>query len=412
MKWLKTESGQARPDTAVYICRHCGSAIEEHKKEFMLANGIWIPQAPGAGMGKRAGFWLNKLYSPLGWKGWPSLVEEWEEVQVEKKKGNSAPLKKFLNSSLAETWEETGSGGDAKALAARAEDYPLGIVPRGGLMLTMGVDTQPDRLEARVWAFGRGEESWLVQRHIIYGDPNLDENTEGSPWTRLTEIRATPVVHASGAQMLIEATCIDTGGHNTHAVYAYCRNHERANVLAVKGASSYGKAVLGKPSLIDVSWRGKTQARSLKLWPIGTDTAKHLLYGRMRVTQVGPGYIHTPKGLELTDEYEQMTAARLMPVVVQGRASMRWITPHGHREEGSDCMIYAYAGACHLGIQTYREPGWQRREAKFAPREPDLFNRTDSTEPEIKPITVQQQPAAPRQNLQQRPRLQSPPRIW
>ena len=395
LKWLKTESGQARPDTAVYICRHCGSAIEEHKKEFMLANGIWIPQAPGAGMGKRAGFWLNKLYSPLGWKGWPSLVEEWEEVQVEKKKGNSAPLKKFLNSSLAETWEETGSGGDAKALAARAEEYPLGIVPRGGLMLSMGVDTQPDRLEARVWAFGRGEESWLVARHVIYGDPNLDENTEGSPWTRLTEIRATPVVHASGAQMLIEATCIDTGGHNTHAVYAYCRNHERANVLAVKGASSYGKAVLGKPSLIDVSWRGKTQARSLKLWPIGTDTAKHLLYGRMRVTQVGPGYIHTPKGLELTDEYEQMTAARLMPVVVQGRASMRWITPHGHREEAGDCMVYAYAAACHLGIQTYREPGWQRREAKFAPREPDLFNRTDSTEPEIKPITVQQQPAAP-----------------
>jgi phage terminase large subunit GpA-like protein len=170
-------------------------------------------------------------------------------------------------------------------------------------------------------------------------------------------------VHASGAQMLIEAACVDTGGHNTHAVYAYCRNHERANVLAITGASSYGKAVLGKPSLIDVSWRGKTQARSLKLWPIGTDTAKHLLYGRMRVTQVGPGYIHTPKGLELTDEYEQMTAARLMPVVVQGRASMRWITPHGHREEAGDCMVYAYAAACHLGIQTYREPGWARREA-------------------------------------------------
>jgi len=59
-------------------------------------------------------------------------------------------------------------------------------------MLTMGVDTQPDRLEARVWAWGRGEESWLVARHVIYGDPNLDEGTEGSPWTRLTEIRSTP----------------------------------------------------------------------------------------------------------------------------------------------------------------------------------------------------------------------------
>ena len=379
LKWLKTESGRARPETAVYICRHCGAAIEEFEKEGMLANGIWRPDAPGAGMGKRAGFWLNKLYSPLGWKGWPSLVEEWEQSLDAKKAGNSSPLKKFTNSSLAETWDELGSGGDSRALSARAEDYELGTVPRGGLMLAMGVDTQPDRLEARVWAFGRGEESWLVARHVIYGDPNLDEGTPGSPWTRLTEIRATPLVHVSGAQMVIEATCVDSGGHNTHAVYSYCRAHERANVLAVKGASTYGKAVLGKPSLIDVTWRGKTQKKSLKLWPIGTDTAKHLLYGRMRVTQAGPGYVHTPKALQTTDEYEQMTAARLMPVTVQGKASLRWITPHGHREEGGDCMVYAYAAACHLGIQTYREPGWARREAKFCPREPDLFAGTSNS---------------------------------
>ena len=373
IKWLKTDGGKARPETAVYICRHCGAAIEEHKKEYMLANGVWIPDAPGASLGKRAGFWLNKIYSPLGWKGWPSLVEEWEAAQESRLAGNSAPLKKFLNSSLAETWEEIGSGADSKALAARAEDYPLGIVPRGGLMLAMGVDTQPDRLEARVYAFGRSEESWLVARHIIYGDPNLDENTPASPWTRLTEIRRTPIMHASGSQMLIEASCIDTGGHNTHAVYSYCRGHTHANVLAVKGASTYGKPVMGKPSMIDVTWRGKTQLRSVKLWPIGTDTAKHLLYGRMRITQVGPGYVHVPKELVTTDEFEQMTAARLMPITINGKASMRWITPHGKREEGGDAMVYAYAAACYLGIQTYREPGWARREAKYAPREPDLF---------------------------------------
>lgn len=232
----------------------------------------------------------------------------------------------------------------------------------------------------------QGEESWLVDRHIIYGDPNLDENTEGSPWTRLTEIRRTTIMHASGSQMIIEATCIDSGGHNTHSVYAYCRNHERANVLAVKGASTYGKAVLGKPSLIDVTHRGKTMARSLKLWPIGTDTAKHLIYGRMRVTQVGPGYVHVPKSLQNTDEFEQMTAARLMPVIVQGKPSMRWITPQGKREEGGNCMVYAYAAACHLGIQSFREPSWARREAKVAPRSPDLFSQ--SARPTPAPIVA------------------------
>jgi phage terminase large subunit GpA-like protein len=381
IKWLKTASGDPRPETAVYVCRHCGTAIEEHHKEGMLRGGVWIASAPGAGQGKRAGFWLNKLYSPLGWKSWADLVDEWVKAQEAKRTGNSAPLKKFLNSSLAETWEEKGSGADGSALRARAEEYPTGIVPRGGLMLTMGVDTQPDRLEARVWAFGRGEESWLVERHVIYGDPNLDEGTEGSPWTRLTEIRTTALEHACGSRMLIEATAIDTGGHNTHAVYAYCRAHSHAKVLAVKGASQYGRPVIGKPSMVDVSWRGANLKQGVKLWPIGTDTAKHLLYGRMRITKVGPGYVHVPKALAATDEFEQMTAARLMPVVVQGKASMRWITPSGHREEGGDGMVYAYAAACHLGIQTFREASWERREQKYQPVV-DLFSappKTDAT---------------------------------
>jgi len=373
LQWLKDAGGAARPETAVYICQHCGAAIDEHHKTGMLADGIWIPEAPGAGRGKRAGFWLNKLYSPLGWRSWASLVEKWEAAQQAKKTGLSGPLKEFVNSSLAETWEEKGTGADSDVLRRRAEDYELGKVPGRALLLTMGVDTQPDRLEARVWTFGRGEESWLVDRHVIYGDPNLDEGTPGSPWTRLTEIRRTPLLHAGGAQMLIEATCVDSGGHNTHAVYTYCRNHAHAHVLAIKGASTYGRPVLGKPSMIDINWRGKTMPRGVKVWQIGTDTAKHLLYGRMRLSAAGPGFVHVPSALKDTDEFEQMTAAKLLPVVVQGKHSMRWMTPQGKREEGGDGMVYAYAAACYLGMQTFREGTWARREQKIVPREADLF---------------------------------------
>jgi phage terminase large subunit GpA-like protein len=413
VKWLKTATGEPRPETTVYICRHCGAAIQEHAKDTMLRGGMWIAQAPGAGQGKRAGFWLNKLYSPLGWKSWSSLVEEWDKAQIANRTGNSAPLKKFLNSSLAETWEEKGTGADSKSLAARAEDYPTGIVPRGGLMITMGVDVQPDRLEARVWAFGRGEESWLVDRHIIYGDPNLDENTEGSPWTRLTEIRRTPLKHASGAQMMIEGTGIDTGGHNTHAVYAYCRAHTHGHVLAFKGSSKYGGPIIGRPTPVDISWRGATVKHGVKLWPIGTDTAKHLLYGRMRITRAGAGFVHVPKDYLQTDEFEQMTAARLLPVVVQGKPSMRWITPQGKREEGGDCMVYAYAVACHLGIQTYRDASWARREQKFQP-ERDLFSAATVAAPAPTPDQIlakpTPQPAQPIRRPQQG--RQAGGRIW
>jgi len=394
LQWLKTSTGAARPETAVYICRHCGAAIDEHHKTAMLAAGLWVAQAPGAGRGKRAGFQLNKLYSPLGWRSWASLVEKWDGAMRDKKSGNSAPFKEFVNSSLAETWEEKGTGADADSLRSRAEDYPLSRVPLHGLMLTMGVDTQPDRLEARVWAFGRGEESWLVDRHIIYGDPNLDEGTEGSPWTRLTEIRSTAVMHVTGSQMLIEATCVDTGGHNTHAVYHYCRHHARSHVLAIKGASQYGRPAIGRPSLIDINWRGKSIKGGVKVWQVGTDTAKHLLYGRMRLTQAGPGFVHVPQILSETDEFEQMTAARLLPVVVQGKHALRWITPHGHREEAGDGMVYAYAAACYLGIQNYREPSWARREQRIAPREADLFSQPSANAATEEPAVVQT-PAPP-----------------
>lgn len=376
LKWLRTLAGAARPETAVYVCRNpeCGAAIEEFNKKFMLHEGIWIPEAPGAGRGKRAGFHLNKLYSPLGWRSWASLVEKWDTAQTQKRIGNSAPLKEFVNSSLAETWKEEGTGADSEVLRRRAENYEVGKVPLRGLMVTMGVDVQPDRLEARIWTFGRGEESWLVEVHVIYGDPNLDEGTPGSPWTRLTEIRRTPLLHAGGAQVLVEATCVDTGGHNTHAVYSYCRHHARSHVLAIKGASKAGAPILGKPTLQDVDWRGQKVERGVKLWSIGTDTAKDLLYGRMRLTSAGAGgFVHVPKAFETTDEFEQMTASRKVPVVVQGKQSMRWITPQGKREEAGDCMVYAYAAACYLGIEKFREPSWDRREQRIAPREPDLF---------------------------------------
>ncbi|SFE88589.1 phage terminase large subunit family protein [Paracidovorax wautersii] len=411
IKCLKTLTGEPRPETAVYICCNpeCGGAIEEHSKTGMLADGLWRAEVPGAGRGKRAGFTLNKLYSPLGWKSWAALVEERENALAKQRLGETGPIRKFTNASMAQTFKIEGVGTSAEALSKRAEDYPLGIVPRGGLMLTMGVDTQPDRLEARIWAFGRGEESWLIQRHIIYGDPNLDENTPGSPWTKLTEIRRTFVPLQGGGQMQIEATGIDTGGHNTHAVYNYCREHDREEVLAIKGSSEHGQPVLGKPKAMDVNWRGRALSHGVKLWFIGTDTAKDLLFGRMKNQKAGPGYIHVPKALVETDEFEQMTNPRLMPKGRNGKTVMVWDCPAGKREEASDCYVYAYAMACYLGVETFREPSWKKREERYWPRTLDMFSQPDAPQPaegaaqedevpaEV-PLIAQPVPAAPKSN--------------
>lgn len=373
IKWLKTAGGVARPETAVYICMHCGDAVQEYAKTEILAAGQWRAEAPGAGRGKVAGFHLNKLYSPLGWRSWVELVEEWVQAIEQQRLSNSAPLKKFTNNSLAETWREEGQGSDHQQLARRAEKYELGIVPRRGLMLTMGVDTHPDRLEARCWAYGRGEESWLVARHIIYGDPNIEEGQANSVWSKLTEIRMTPLQHEAGSQMFIEATGIDIQGHNTDAVYKYCRDHRSANMLAMRGDKDLGGTILKRPKLIDITWRGVAAPRSLKLWNVCVDTAKHIFYGRLRLTVAGPGYIHVPECLKDTDEFEGMCAERLMPATLNGKRVMRWVNPPGKRNEPLDCANYAYAAACYLGIQSMKNPSWAKREQRFAPSV-DLFD--------------------------------------
>ncbi|MGB3068452.1 MAG: phage terminase large subunit family protein [Ottowia sp.] len=379
IKWAKDAQGAAIPATAHYVCRAHGCIIEEHHKPAFLrcaqlgGQARWVPANPGAAARKR-GYHLSSLYSPLGFLSWRELVEEWVTAREAAKTGDQSKLRAFVNTRLAETWEEQGDKVEHHELARRAEDYELGMVPRGGLMLTMGVDVQPDRLEARVWAWGRGEESWLVQRHIIYGDPNLDEAVPGSPWARLTSLRREPVRHSSGAQMLVEATAIDTGGHNTQAVYHYCRTHAASNVLAIKGASQPGRAVIGKPSQIDVRWNGRTIPRGLRLWAIGTDTAKHLIYGRLRLEKQGPGYVHLPAVLRTTDEFEQMTAERLATRYIKGHPKLEWVKPNGKRNEALDCAVYAYAAACWLGIQTFREHAWTHREQRYLRHEPDLFD--------------------------------------
>jgi phage terminase large subunit GpA-like protein len=360
-------------ESVYYVCRHNGCCIHEHHKPVMLSGGYWQSAKESNRPGKLTGYHMSALYAPLGWVSWADLVQQWHEARLTAKSGDVSKLKTFINTVLAETWEEQGDKVAHHELVQRAEDYPLGVIPSGGLLVVQGVDVQGDRIERRVWAFGRGQESWLVDREIIYGDPAIDEGQPGSVWTTLTERRRTPIPHASGSQVLISATAIDSGGHHTQNVYVYARTHANANVLAIKGASVRGKAPLGKPSEIEVTHKGKKMPRGVKLWPIGTDTVKSLIYGRLRSNQPGPGYIHLPKALATTDEFEQLTAERLVTKYIKGHPRLEWIKPNGKRNEALDCCVYAYAAACWLGMERFTETQWLKIEQRVAPMTRDLF---------------------------------------
>jgi phage terminase large subunit GpA-like protein len=82
---------------------------------------------------------------------------------------------------------------DWQRLIERREDYRIGTVPPGGLLLVGGADVQKDRIEVSIWAFGRGKESWLVEHRVLMGDTARD-----AVWKRLAELLAERWTHASG----------------------------------------------------------------------------------------------------------------------------------------------------------------------------------------------------------------------
>ena len=166
LRWERSEDGNF-PDSAAYVCESCEVPIPEHHKTWMLEHGEWRAMAEGAS--RTAGFHLSSLYSPIGWRSWKDVAAAWE-CAISKEAGSAAAIKTFKNTELGETWVEEGEAPDWQRLLERREDYRIGTIPVGGLLLTAGADVQKDRIEVSVWAFGRGKESWLVEHRVLMGD--------------------------------------------------------------------------------------------------------------------------------------------------------------------------------------------------------------------------------------------------
>jgi phage terminase large subunit GpA-like protein len=133
--------------------------------------------------------------------------------------------------------------------------------------------------------------------------------------------------------------------------------------------------------LVDVNERGKTIRKGVRLWHVGTDTAKDLLYGRLQVSQPGPGYVHFAR--ELTSEfYDQLTAESRMLVKTGRGEEHRWLKPAGKRNEKLDCTVYALFCAQAIGLHALSDKLWARLEAGL---EPDLF----ALRAEVDPMPVQ-----------------------
>jgi len=383
LKWSEDDSTDVR-----YACEGCGVLIEEVNKPAMLAGGEWRAEAPGA---RVRGYWINSLYSPLGWLPWATIVREFLEAKTALDQGDQTLMQVWVNTRLAETWELQGNKIAEAEVQKRAEAYPLRTVPRGVLLLTAAVDVQGDRLELQILGWGRSEECWVIDYVKLYGDP-----AESIVWAQLDELLQLPLRNIFGLDLRISATAVDHGGHHSVMVETFTRARAGRHVIAVKGQSQPGKPVIGKPTERDTNWKGKKIRRGARVWPIGSDTAKYVLFQRLGLTQPGPGYLHTSHELE-DAWYAGLTAEQLVTRYVKGRPRSEWMLKKGQRNEPLDLWVYGYAAAAYLGMTRWKEADWDRRSAQVEPPlfDPDLQSSAAVSRETPAPALEPPSPASP-----------------
>lgn len=387
------------PESVHHVCPHCHGTITQADYLRIWADGAWVCSITGVRYGTdrtwrddrgqpvRAprhvaliGLWSG--YSPQ--RSWADIVTEYVAALAAQQSGDDGPLQGFTNETLAEVWAEEFEQTEAAMLRRRALEagLPLGVVPAGACLVLAAVDVQGDRWEYVARAIGRQGQAWTIDYRVIYG--NTADRTEWD--AKLGPLIGTTYRHAHGALVRTSAMAIDTG-YQTHLAYDFCRQHEAAGVYAVKGDQALGMPIKGKRSLKDINQRGRVLRKGVKLWHVGTDTAKDLLHGRLQLAGHGAGRQHFAAGLPETF-FKGLTAEMRVPVRGIRGLEHRWECPAGVPNEPLDCTVYTMFLEEVLEIPRWTDRQWQRAESAL---HPDLFEQAvapPAADPPPPPVAV------------------------
>lgn len=345
-QWLRfaqlifTFDGVHQPHNAAYRCEHCQGLIDEHHKSFMLEHGEWVHEDPENPI---RSFLINALYMPYGWPlSWGEIARRHLKATKKAKGGDKRALKAFVNTILAETWEERGEKIEKNAIMQRRETYAAPC-PDGVLVVTAAVDVQDDRLEAEKVGWGLGEESWSLSYSRFYGKPS-----QKTVWDECAAWLREPLTHECGVAMAVQNVVVDTGGHHTQEAYEFVKSYRGGRICAGKGSS-----ILGDPL---VPPRPSKQKKSrLYLWLIGTVSAKDTLFPRLQLVEFGPGYLHFPDYPEYDEEYfEQLTSEEKRLKYTKGVLMGRAYSKTRSRNEALDLKVYNMAALAILNPKLER----------------------------------------------------------
>ncbi|MDD5449655.1 MAG: phage terminase large subunit family protein [Candidatus Omnitrophica bacterium] len=356
---------------AWYECLYCKGRIIDSMKQKMLLQGRWAPE--GCHVNERGeivgappktskkGFWINALYSP-----WLSF----SEVAAEFLRSQSYPelLMNFVNSWLAELWQETHDQTKPEELKKLCVAYKKGVLPDGVLVLTGGIDVQKDHFYVIIRGWGYEQESWLILAQRFETKQELIEVVFNTYYS---------FDNPDKQPLGVRLTCVDTG-YRTDEVYELCRAYMDIS-RAIKGRDRIFSSPLHVSTIDKYPLTGQPIPGGLKLWHLDTsyfkDKVTRLVKNSFLDIEEAKWHLYE----KIPDEYLNQFCAEHKVLVLDkktGRTYEEWrpMTPNAP-SHFLDCEVYAAAAAEMLRVQDLRRDSGKRIYKSSSGKERDNYGR-------------------------------------
>lgn len=332
-----------RAEFATYVCQECGCLITDNDKNNMLKLGEWRTVRHNTKYVRNVAFWINTLYSPF--VRWSDIAKEFLVS-----KDDPEDLQNFVNSWLAEAWEDTKLKTSAELVLERQTELPAYVVPQWTKLLTAGVDVQENSLYWSIRAWGE----FLTSQNIAHG--------QSLSFEEIDRIMNMQYMTEEGDPMVVNLCLIDSGDQ-TDIVYDFCALHSDY-ALPVKG-SSHAQLSHYKLSMVN---KTDSRAYGMQLVLVDGGRYKDMIAGRMQRPN-GKGSWMVYSGCDM--EYAtQVTAEHKVNVKTPGGTKQVWQKKSSHADNHYlDTEVYALAAADVMGVRTLHLV--EEQQVKPAREEPE-----------------------------------------
>lgn len=330
MEGIEDSDGEGLSDTdraefAFYVCQECGCIITDQEKQQAVKRGHWETVNSKTQFIKKVCFWLNTLYSPF--VRFAEIAKKFLESKDDPEK-----LQNFVNSWLAEPWEDTKLKTSADLVIERQTELNPYIVPEWAKLLTGGVDVQENCLYWTIRAWG----DYITSQNVAHG--------QAFSFSDIEQVMNLEFKTPSGVSFVVNLCLIDSG-YDADSTYDFCAlNADWA--LPVKGSSN---PMQNHFKLSTVN-KDSSKAYGMNLVIVDGGKYKDMIAGRMRKPN-GRGSWMVYAGCD--QEYaEQVTAEHKINVKSGNKVVQVWVPKHSHADNHYlDAEVYALAAADTLGVR-------------------------------------------------------------